>query len=193
MLYKYVTENNLEAPQNYMYSDFGGKDFLFEYEKIRLNFVKKHANINQISIENFVNKEKDGDNAMLQRLKKIYFILKINGHLQEIKSEFEYFVKIFELRKRIFNKYEEGTYRPVLDSGYECYRMYILFSWLLSEFYERSDSLKYLNTFLKVNDTLLSRESALDDSERGLFSSLVKKEIEYIRTLAQSKIEKVQE
>ena len=39
--YKYITENNLEDKQNYMYSEFGGSEFLRLYCKTRNDFLKR--------------------------------------------------------------------------------------------------------------------------------------------------------
>ena len=52
MSYKYITENNLEHKQTYMYSEYGGIDFLLEYECIRQEFIKKYPSDN-LSIEKF--------------------------------------------------------------------------------------------------------------------------------------------
>lgn len=34
-MYKYITENNLENKQNYMYSEYGGAEFLVSYLESR--------------------------------------------------------------------------------------------------------------------------------------------------------------
>ena len=52
MSYKYITENNLEHKQTYMYSEYGGMNFLLEYECIRQEFIKKYPSDN-LSIEEF--------------------------------------------------------------------------------------------------------------------------------------------
>lgn len=40
MNYKYITENNLENKQNYMYSEYGGQDFVDAYIESRKNAMK---------------------------------------------------------------------------------------------------------------------------------------------------------
>lgn len=41
MLYKYITSNNLYEKQNYMYSEYGGIEFIKEY----INSRQKYLNI----------------------------------------------------------------------------------------------------------------------------------------------------
>ena len=44
-MYKYITTNNLENKQNYMYSEYKGKDFLKAYRDIRQKFCMKIFNV----------------------------------------------------------------------------------------------------------------------------------------------------
>ncbi len=40
MNYKYITEDNLENKQTYMYSEYGGEDFLKAYVKSREDVIE---------------------------------------------------------------------------------------------------------------------------------------------------------
>ncbi len=177
--YKYITENNLENRQDYMYSAYHGRIFLHAYRKTREVFMESvgHTSM-EMSFSESGTQEKNETNGRLTALAKI---LELGKWTDEEKKESDYFVKAFELRKRLYNKYQAASLRPVEESGYDCVDNYFLLSFCAYHSYLKTQSLKYLNTMLKVDDTLLSLVARLSQQEKGKLNWLLKREIDLVR------------
>ena len=91
MLYKYITENNLIDKQNYMYSEYGGSDFLNEYRQIR-----------ERGIAGLKNQEswKEKIHVSYDELCQIRKWCQ-GGKAGEAKEAFDLYLKAFEVRKRL--------------------------------------------------------------------------------------------
>jgi len=174
--YKYITENNLENRQDYMYSKYGGDDFLKAYFLTREKFISKN-----IRGESFkISREEEGGETnvgLIALLKE----LKSGNWTEKIKHELDFFVKAFEVRKKIYDDYEIGTVRPALDSGYARIENYILLSGCAYYGYSISGILKYLNAMLKLDDTLLSISDRMNDEEKNNLAILLKLETKLIK------------
>lgn len=124
-------------------------------------------------------------NAMLFSRKKhkedstFYELSKIYENVTKEKMDF--WVKAFEVRKRLYNRYFLYRVKPKEESGYRNYENYLLFGFLLCKVYEETNRLKYLNCLLKLNDTILSILYQLDTTLKELSAILLTRELFYIK------------
>ena len=178
MQYKYVTDNNLENIQTYMYSEYFGLDFLKAYWQSRLeNITSKELSRCDMEnkIENYI--QSDVSAKLFDLWEKIK-----NVDIGDIKDHVDPYVKKFEVKKRLYRKYETDG-RAVLESGYDEYASYILLGMIVSELYRGSGNLKYLNCMLKITDTLISVRKAMDGELVQIAEKLMTDELEYIDCL----------
>ncbi len=160
MSYKYITENNLEEKQNYMYSEYGGNAFLEEYQDSR-----KAAIINT--------GEEDTDGKLYDLLLNVPSL----QHDKDLKFSLDKLVQSFEVRKRVYDR-TDLLWKPVDKNagGYKTVENYILFGEILVQAYLMTKNLKYFNCLLKLDDTLISMKSRLDANQKRKLSSILKKE-----------------
>ena len=93
-------------------------------------------------------------------------------------------LKKFELKKKLFLKYNSDF--KEITSDYYFLRNYLLLSLLCLILYEKSKSLKYLNSSLKINDILSSQ--TIETSEDKIFlKHVLEKELELITNLCKKK------
>ncbi len=175
--YTYITETNLENRQDYMYSVYHGTKFLHAYRKTREVFLECVGNKagNEFSLV-----ETHESNETNKRLMVLAKNLVSGKWSDEEKKESDFFVKAFELRKRLYCAYQEASLRPVEEAGYDCVVNYILLSFCTYHSYLQTKSLKYLNTMLKVNDTLLSLAEKLTQAAKEQLGWLLRKEIDLV-------------
>jgi hypothetical protein len=99
----------------------------------------------------------------------------------EIPEELNRFVKAFEVRKRLYAEYD--NWKPVETSTFEDYESYISFAECLIEAYGFTNNLKYFSCLLKVDDTLLSVQDKLTNSQRCRLEKIVESELGYFETM----------
>lgn len=185
MPYRYVTKNNLENPQNYMYSEYSGFSFLKSYIKSRKKYIATQnisRKINQNYIYDYANLIKRSET--FDCIYRIYIkIVEEKNNIDFMRKEIEYYIKVFEIRKRLYNQYMQDSYKPIEVSGYSNYANYVIFALLLQLLYLNTGNLKYLNTLLKVNDTLLSITEYLNKTELQICGYVLLQELSYVKSL----------
>ena len=155
MTYNYKNKN-WESKIDYSFSKYRGLIFLENY------FEERKNNLNTINFylkDNF--KKHDYEDEHLVPIsttnQKLIEIINIIENSNRIISDLAFFVKKFELHKKVFDDYsvyvKEGT------GSYKNIKNYILLSLACLRAYHISKNLKYINTSLKINDIILSRES----------------------------------
>lgn len=169
MSYKYITDNNLYEKQNYMYSEFGGTDFLMEY----INTRKKCFG----SVEHRDIAVTEYHCATGQRLLSILDKLKSGQTGRETIDLVNSYTKSFEVRKRIYTNYE-NNFKPSADAEFEDYDTYLLLAECLLLTYRQTGCLKYFNCLLKVDDTLLSVWEKLQQYQKGYMSHIICQELD---------------
>ena len=179
-MYKYVTADNLEEPQMYMYTQYEGQPFLSEYRKSRETFLRAYEQEQSLDFRALA---QGLDSWLKKKITCAAKALQANQLQGEGKAALEFLVKVFELRKRLYNEYPE-RYKPREASGYREYRHYLLLGGLLVQAYDQTGNLKYLNTLLKLDDTLLSLARVLNPRQRCYVAELLKKELEATTALA---------
>lgn len=169
--YKYVTENNLEDKQNYMYSEFGGRDFLNAYETSRRDYI-----FTADSEEGEAFHDTRADLGVLKdRLE--------SGEFESSRELLDAYVKRFEVSKRLYSEYNEA-WKVAEKTSYDQLDIYILLSECCLAAYALSGCTKYLSCSLKVDDTLLSVADRLTKSERRRFVEVLKSELQEYKALA---------
>lgn len=179
-MYKYVTEDNLEQPQTYMYTEYYGREFLRNYRMSRENFLSVQL---EGSLEDFWQMALEIDGWLAVKLKTALEAVGSGNLMVEAKDELEFLVKVFELRKRLYSEYPHG-YKPNETSDYRRYDYYILLGNLLCQAYKMTDNLKYLNTLLKLDDTLLSLCPVFDERQKRCTAALLRSELGFVDALA---------
>ena len=132
-MYPYITENNLLCPQRYSYTSFDGVLFLRSYLATRMEFLCQY-----------------GQCAEILPVSASYPL-----HLM---------LKTFEVNKRIYAHYitccsartGEEILKPDKNSSFENMQAYYDFAIALIHAFRKTNRIIYLNTLLKLNDTLLS-------------------------------------
>lgn len=177
MVYEYVTDNNLDNKQNYMYSTFGGVEFLNSYFNCRQEFIKNCSKGNIICDTEPASCETEEQlTALLQMMRE-------NSLTEESKTLLDKFTKGFEVRKRIYDSYDWNTWKPSIGSDYNFLNNYLLLDEILVLAYSETKCLKYLNTLLKIDDTLLSVKEKLSDTQEILLFNILIKECQFVEEI----------
>lgn len=163
-MYGYITDNNLERRQTYQYSSFQGTPFLTVYEQSRgklLNGIGNRTYPLEILLNATMEGIPDHPSSESELLTKHLLSAWLEKELQSEQSYtngsdelLKFFVKKFEVRKRIFEKYDLKL--SPLTKSYNVHELYILFAVVINHAYMRTQNLFYLNCALKLGDTLLS-------------------------------------
>ncbi len=176
MDYKYITENNLEDRQNYMYSEFCGAEFLQAYNNSRLSFIRGIEKIPDGAELHDTRKE-------LSELKNSLNDARISGG-KSWKDIIDVYVKKFEVSKRLFTEYN-GKWKPTENASYEQFDIYMLLSECCLQVYRITECTKYFSCLLKIDDTLLSVINRMTHSEQKRLSWILEAEIEEYDKLAE--------
>jgi hypothetical protein len=169
-VYTYVTEDNFINRQNYMYSQFGGADFLETYYESRQCFLGREY------------KEFKGH---LTR-KDLLFIkcrMEETCEFDEIKTLLNDYIKSFEVRKRVYSEYNE-YWKPEKNASYKEIDLYMELAQCCIYAYRMTKCAKYLSCLLKIDDTLLSVANMMTEREMGRLAHIVSQEIREVSILA---------
>ena len=188
--YSYTTNNLLNFPQKYQFSQYEGKDFFEIYKKDRiqtLDFLKKRLekitdkNIDNI---NFNNKSYISNNNLILKDFLIYLNNAENQELEKQKKNIILLIKRFEVSKKLFSTYEIVSMKKT-STKFEELINYSLFSLVVQKFYHTANEqnkLLYLNTILKINDIISSTSYNLILYKEIYYSvSAISNELEIIK------------
>ncbi len=113
----------------------------------------------------------------------INFSNPIDNDITKILNEF---IKKFEVKKRLYSSYDRNFKES--SSLYSNLRNYLILSTLCMLAYKKNKNLKYLNTSLKLNDTICSQINKLQiNLEKSLFYHILKIELQNVDSLCNSK------
>jgi|SaaInlStandDraft_2_1057019.scaffolds.fasta_scaffold58358_2 hypothetical protein len=189
--YKYNQGDLLNNPQNYNFTEFGNWDFLNAFKKSRNKF-SRDSDMSSDLLQNFFKlliPNLDIDNNLHDKIETDKYLKIILIDIFQ-KNLFNYnhidiFVKKFELTKKLFEKYNE-KFIPISKN---CFNLinYILLSFICLLCYKQEKNLKYLNTSLKLNDTLTNQ---ISKNHKYLIplEYLIKIELNFIDELIEEKI-----
>ncbi len=198
-LYPYTETNLLENPQKYQMSAYLGKNFLINFfksrknqlkvlEKTGKNFLELDEVIKQLSINYSKNTLDDflKTNIETEEILSILLINFSNPIDNDITKILNEFIKKFEIKKRLYSSYD-GNFKES-SSLYSNLRNYLILSTLCMLAYKKNKNLKYLNTSLKLNDTICSQINKLQiNLEKSLFYHILKIELQNVDSLCNSK------
>ena len=184
--YEYTSVNRLQNPHAYMYTPFGGKDFIQAYFQDRdfhnRRFDLLTAQQKLTSTDSYLYKssryllEENKHSVPLPFMssvmsfvdseeiitEKILFSLlgaQFSGESHDtLKKIIDALVQRFEVTKKLFYKYHTLDLRQGKGESQNAY-IYWLFSLVLTLYFHGTKNVKYLSTILKVNDLLCSLEN----------------------------------
>ena len=198
-LYPYTETNLLENPQKYQMSPYLGKNFLINFfkarknqlkvlEKTEKNFLELDDVIKQLSINYSKNTLDDflQTNIETEEILSLLLINFSNSIGNDITKILNEFIKKFEVKKRLYSSYDRNFKES--SSLYSNLRNYLLLSTLCMLAYKKNKNLKYLNTSLKLNDTVCSQINKLKTNlEKSLFYHILKIELQNVDSLCNIK------
>lgn len=171
MVYKYITEDNLENKQTYMYSEYGGEDFLEEYVKSRKDII--------------INTNSLGRGAAHNAYTELRYIWNDIRNAETIdvqtKDMIDMYVKAFEVRKRIYTGYDEA-WKPCRQE-YREYGIYLLLGNILIRTYWMTGCIKYVSCLMKLTDSLISVAKMLKETEQYELAEILEKELKIYEKL----------
>jgi len=186
MEYQYDKNDLITNPQKYQKTMFLEKEFLNSYKKSREEIIKKLI----IKDEKIILNENENKDVRIILKKQIFNVEELLTTILNNKNELNLennelinkLLKKFEIKKRISstmnNEFNEK------DSEYNNLKNYILLSKLILIRYNKTENLKFLNTVLKINDTLCSQVKKLKkDSDIILFKEIIKEELNIINKI----------
>ena len=193
MEYSYTNTDLLEFPQKYQMTPFEGRELLSSYEKNRqkiLDKIKNNQTVNSLSHtlkllqKQFLIDIKSDQKIFVtsNQLSSIFLRLQ---HQKETQQETKFIMallKKFEIKKRIFSEYDHELKENSTD--FKILANYILLAAICTKKFQDSSNLKFLNTLLKLNDTICSQIDSINDvNNLSLIYYIINLELEFVRDL----------
>jgi hypothetical protein len=174
-LYAYCDINRFEKPNNYMYPQFKGCDFLTAYVSNRKTAITELQQM--LATASIASIEASG-NETHQILLEVQHGLK-NGNVSSALTVLEDYIRRFEVAKRLRNKY------PVKDKlDLASVHTHMIFYNTLIDAYVPVQDIRYLNVMLKVGDSLVSALGLFRSSDDiQMLSSLIMQEVGFVNAL----------
>ena len=193
--YTYSNGDLLKNPQKYHMTPFLDKKFLNDYLNSRNSHLEKISNFEKMDIKKII---QTINHKHLQKKKSTEYnsetsIILLNALTNLINDEnddftilVDKFIKKFETKKLIFSKYD-NNFQPI-SNEYSELRNYLLLATICAFQFKNSTNLKYLNTLLKLNDTICSQITSINNLiDASLFNIVISHELNFITTLIQKK------
>lgn len=164
--YDYASGDLLENRNTYFYTKFNGQAFLTAWYTQR-NQVKVAEQ--EISV---VSESVLDASPTMQMIEVLYQKLSAHHTGSQTIRTLNKLVQRFEVSKRLHSRYN-ANWRAVDVADYKSWSRYVRFAEVLSLAYANTQSLPYLNTLLKIMDTLTAACNQLNTSLRGRVENLV--------------------
>ena len=193
MEYSYTKADLLEFPQKYQMTPFEGREFLSSYEKNRqkiLDKIKNNQTVNSLShtlklLQKQFLIDIKSDQKIFVTSNQLSSILLRLQHQKETQQETKFIMallKKFEIKKRIFSEYDHELKENSTD--FKILTNYILLAAICAKKFQDNSNPKFLNTLLKLNDTICSQIDSINDvNNLSLIYYIINLELEYIRDL----------
>lgn len=193
MEYSYANTDLLEFPQKYQMTPFEGREFLSSYEKTRqkiLDKIKNNQTVNSLShtlklLQKQFLIDIKSDQKIFVTSNQLSSILLRLQHQKETQQETKFIMallKKFEIKKRIFSEYDHELKENSTD--FKILTNYILLAAICAKKFQDNGNPKFLNTLLKLNDTICSQIDSINDvNNLSLIYYIINLELEYIRDL----------
>ena len=193
-LYPYSNGDLLKNPQKYQMTPFVDKNFLNDYQNSRINYMEKISNFEKMDLEkiihdieqNYIQKKKFSKNNSETTSMLLDALTTLINNENNDFAIIDKFIKKFEIKKLIFSKYNDDL-QPISNKCSEI-QNYLLLAAICVFKFKNSKNLKYLNTLLKLNDTICSQINSIDNSiNASLFNIVITYELNFITALVQKK------
>ena len=193
MEYSYTNADLLEFPQKYQMTPFEGREFLSSYEKNRqkiLDKIKNNQTVNSLShtlklLQKQFLIDIKSDQKIFVTSNQLSSILLRLQHQKETQQETKFIMallKKFEIKKRIFSEYDHELKENSTD--FKILTNYILLAAICAKKFQDNSNPKFLNTLLKLNDTICSQIDSINDvNNLSLIYYIINLELEYVRDL----------
>ena len=193
MEYSYANTDLLEFPQKYQMTPFEGREFLSSYEKNRqkiLDKINNNQTVNSLShtlelLQKQFLIDIKSDQKIFVTSNQLSSILLRLQHQKETQQETKFIMallKKFEIKKRIFSEYDHELKENSTD--FKILTNYILLAAICAKKFQDNSNPKFLNTLLKLNDTICSQIDSINDvNNLSLIYYTINLELEYIRDL----------
>ena len=184
MEYQYDKNDLITNPQKYQKTMFLGNNFLNTYKESREKVIKK-ISVNEKKI-NF-NKNKDVRIILKKEkfdVEELLAAILNNKNKLDLENNkiIDKLLKKFEIKKRICNKINNKFEEK--DNEYNNLKNYLLLLKLILIKYNETENLKFLNTVLKINDTICSQIKKLkNDSDKILLKEIIEEELDIINNI----------
>ena len=193
MEYSYANTDLLEFPQKYQMTPFEGRELLSSYEKNRqkiLDKIKNNQTVNSLPhtlklLQKQFLIDIKSDQKIFVTSNQLSSILLRLQHQKETQQETKFIMallKKFEIKKRIFSEYDHELKENSTD--FKILANYILLAAICTKKFQDSSNLKFLNTLLKLNDTICSQIDSINDvNNLSLIYYIINLELEFVRDL----------
>lgn len=178
MAYSYGHGDLLNNPNTYFYSKIDGPNFLEDWVKSR-KLILENTKI----YKNKKHKSEKTDLTKFNVFNKLHEIILVNKS-NELPIELEYFLKQFEITKRIFNEYNTKM-RPINRSEYFALDNYVLAAKLFELVYSKYNDIRFLNALLKIMDIIAAYIESIPSKMYPDILILVKLEKNHINNLSE--------
>ena len=191
--YSYTNTDLFEFPQKYQMTPFEGREFLSSYEKTRqkiLDKIKNNQTVNSLShtlklLQKQFLIDIKSDQKIFVTSNQLSSILLRLQHQKETQQETKFIMallKKFEIKKRIFSEYDHELKENSTD--FKILTNYILLAAICAKKFQDNSNPKFLNTLLKLNDTICSQIDSINDvNNLSLIYYIINLELEYVRDL----------
>ena len=191
--YSYTNTDLFEFPQKYQMTPFEGREFLSSYEKTRqriLDKIKNNQTVNSLSHTLILLQKQflidiKSDQKIFVTSNQLSSILLRLQHQKETQQETKFIMallKKFEIKKRIFSEYDHELKENSTD--FKILTNYILLAAICAKKFQDNGNPKFLNTLLKLNDTICSQIDSINDvNNLSLIYYIINLELEYIHDL----------
>ena len=129
-------------------------------------------------IEQEQNDSRNKNNTTIFELRRILLHIIKNNKDTKINAKFEMYLKKFEINKRLYDKYDDNEKN---STRYDIIENYILLSLISILKFKKTENLKFLNTALKLNDTICSEfRNMIKEDYNKLFKFSLESEMSII-------------
>jgi hypothetical protein len=129
-------------------------------------------------IEQEQNDSRNKNNTTIFELRRILLHIIKNNKDTKINAKFEMYLKKFEINKRLYDKYDDNEKN---STRYDIIENYILLSVISILKFKKTENLKFLNTALKLNDTICSEfRNMIKEDYNKLFKFSLESEMSII-------------
>lgn len=179
MEYDYATGDLLLTPQKYQYTRYAGQAFIDAWHTQRGVVM---AQLPAPAPDPFFGSKAGRTYA---ELREVCEVLRAGGGATAITSMLLFYMKKFEVAKRLYQQYGANG-KP--QSGWLDYRVlsnYLLLAEGCIQHWHVDQANYWVNTLLKLNDTLSTQWLAMSEREQAYFHWILQQEAKLIQQLAE--------